>query len=136
MTLRSSARRRFACPTPKAPTGCSPLTIGFWLGGGLLGPGGCILGICMPYHHPVAVVISALWWGIYLGCLGASVGALIVWLTERAPPRLSATWDGAGMVPTELELDARAAHAGSTAVCAPLGPRGFPGHQREREHPG
>jgi hypothetical protein len=28
--------------------------------------GGCILGFCMPYHHPVAVVISALWWGIYL----------------------------------------------------------------------
>ena len=52
-------------------------TIGFWVGGGLLGTGGCILGVCMPYHHPVAVVISALWWGIYLGCLGGSVGALI-----------------------------------------------------------
>jgi hypothetical protein len=83
MTLRSSAHRRFPGPTPKAPNGLSPLSIGFWLGGGLLGPGGCILGVCMPYHHPVAVVISALWWGIYLGSLGASVGALIVLLTER-----------------------------------------------------
>jgi hypothetical protein len=59
--------------------------IGFWLGGGLLGTAGCILGVCMPYHHLVAVVISALWWGIYLGCLGGSVGGLIALLTERAP---------------------------------------------------
>ena len=102
-------------------------TIGFWLGGGLLGTGGCILGVCMPYHHPVAVVLSALWWGISLGCLGASVGALIVWLTGRAPPQLSATWDGAGIVPTELELDSGAGDAGSTAVGAPRGPRGLPG---------
>jgi hypothetical protein len=62
-------------------------TIGFWLGGGLLGTAGCILGVCMPYHHPVAVMISALWWGIYLGCFGASVGALIGVFTERAPAR-------------------------------------------------
>jgi len=69
-------------------------TIGFWLGGGLLGTGGCILGICMPSHHPVAVVISALWWGIYLGCLGGSVGALIAWFTERAPAPTSRGVDG------------------------------------------
>jgi hypothetical protein len=60
-------------------------TIGFWLGGGLLGTAGCILGVCMPYHYPVALVISALWWGIYLGCLGGSVGALIALFTESAP---------------------------------------------------
>ena len=29
----------------------------------------------MPYRHPVGVTISILWWGIYLGCLGASIGA-------------------------------------------------------------
>jgi len=135
MTLRSSSRRRFACPTPKAPTGLSPLTIGFWLGGSLLGTAGCILGVCMPYHHPAAVVISVIWWGAYLGCLGASVGALIFWLTGRAPPRLSATWDAAGMGSTELERDSHAADSGSTAVCAPQGPRGLPGHQRRGEHP-
>jgi hypothetical protein len=38
----------------------------------------------MPYQHPVAVAISVLWWGIYLGCFGASVGALIGLFTERA----------------------------------------------------
>src|SRR6516165_2186580 len=59
-------------------------TVGFWLGGGLLGTAGCILGVCMPYQHPVAVMISVLWWGIYLGCFGASVGALIRLFTERA----------------------------------------------------
>jgi hypothetical protein len=30
----------------------------------------------MPYHHPVAVAISVVWWAVYLGCFGASVGAL------------------------------------------------------------
>jgi hypothetical protein len=44
-----------------------------------------MIGVCMPYHHPVAVVLSALWWGLYLGCFGASVGALIALCTERAP---------------------------------------------------
>jgi hypothetical protein len=55
-----------------------------WLAG-VLGTAGCVLGVCMPYHHPVAVVISALWWGTYLGWLGGSVGALIALLAEGAP---------------------------------------------------
>jgi hypothetical protein len=50
---------------------------GFWLGGTVLGLAGAIVGGCMPYHHPVAVTISVLWWGIYLGCFGASIGALL-----------------------------------------------------------
>jgi hypothetical protein len=60
-------------------------TIGFWLGGGLLGTVGFILGVCMPYHHPVALAISALWWGIYLGCFGASIGALVGLVAGRNP---------------------------------------------------
>jgi hypothetical protein len=27
----------------------------------------------MPYEHPMAVTMSILWWGIYLGCLGSSI---------------------------------------------------------------
>jgi hypothetical protein len=71
-------------------------TIGFWLGGALLGVGGCILGICMPYRHPVAVTISVLWWGMYLGCFGASIGALLgLWAEQpQAPP--SQRSDGSG----------------------------------------
>jgi hypothetical protein len=63
----------------------SRLTVGFWLGGVLLGTGGCVLGVYMPYHDPTSVAISAIWWGIYLGCFGASVGALAALLSERAP---------------------------------------------------
>jgi hypothetical protein len=39
----------------------------------------------MPYQHPVAVTISVLWWGIYLGLFGASLGAVLGLLTGRAP---------------------------------------------------
>jgi hypothetical protein len=60
--------------------------IGFWLCGMLLGVGGCILGICMPYRHPVAVTVSVLWWGIYLGCFGASIGALVGLWAEHLRP--------------------------------------------------
>jgi len=52
-------------------------SIGFWLAGATSGIGGCIFGACMPYQHPAAIVISIIWWGVYLGCLGASIGALI-----------------------------------------------------------
>jgi hypothetical protein len=63
-------------------------TIGVWLGGVALGTVGCIVGARLPYHDPVAVVISVLWWSLYLGGLGASIGALIAVLTEpvTVPP--------------------------------------------------
>jgi hypothetical protein len=54
----------------------NPVTVGFWLGGFVLGTGGAIVGACMHYRHPVAVTLSSLWWGIYFGCFGASIGAL------------------------------------------------------------
>jgi hypothetical protein len=54
-----------------------PVRLGFWLGGLTLGAVGCIVGASMPYHHPLAIAISAIWWGIYVGCFGGSIGALI-----------------------------------------------------------
>jgi hypothetical protein len=60
---------------PKVVRGADRVAIGLFLGGVVLGTAGCILGACMPYRHPVGVTISILWWGIYLGCLGASIGA-------------------------------------------------------------
>ena len=60
-------------------------SIGFWLGGATFGTVGFIHGYCMPYHHPVAIAISMIWWGIYIGCLGASLGALIGLFTRFAP---------------------------------------------------
>jgi hypothetical protein len=59
------------------------VSIGFWLGGAVLGTAGCILGACMPYHHPVGVAISVIWWGIYFGCFGASLGALVGLFTDK-----------------------------------------------------
>ena len=67
-----------------------PSKWGFCLGGVVLGATGCILGACMHYEYPVAVAISVLWWGIYLGCLGASIGALFGLCRDRTPgPALS-----------------------------------------------
>jgi hypothetical protein len=48
----------------------------------------------MPYRHPVGVTISLLWWGIYLGCFGASIGALLgLWWdhSSASPPRAGAS---------------------------------------------
>jgi hypothetical protein len=64
------------------------ILFGFWLGGGFLGTVGCVFGACMPYHHPVARVISVLWWGIYCGCLGASLGALPGLMLQRPLARI------------------------------------------------
>ena len=59
--------------------------VGFWLGAIFLGLGGCILGGWMPYRHPVAVTTGVLWWGIYFGCFGASLGALVGLWAEQTP---------------------------------------------------
>ena len=82
------ARQRAVSP-PTEPPAAKPLrrrfnrTIGFWLGGVLLGAGGCLWGASMPYEHSVGVALSIFWWGIYLGCLGASLGALLGMWAER-----------------------------------------------------
>jgi len=80
--------RRRAVRSPNAPRRRRfHRAVGFWLCGALLGVGGGIVGICMPHHHPVAMAASALWWGIYLGCLGASIGALLgLWAEQSQAP--------------------------------------------------
>jgi hypothetical protein len=54
----------------------------------------------MPYARPVAVALSVLWWGLYLGCFGASLGALLALLTERTAARPFRVPDGTGRPPT------------------------------------
>jgi hypothetical protein len=71
------------------------VTLGFWLGGLALGTVGGIVGAAMPYSHPIARAVSALWWGIYCGCLGASLGAILGIYTERAPASASESFDDA-----------------------------------------
>jgi hypothetical protein len=50
----------------------------------------------MPYHHPVGVVVSVFWWGLYLGCFGMSLGALVGMWAEQDRGFASPGWDGAG----------------------------------------
>jgi len=89
---------------------------GFWLGGVILGTAGCILGACMPYRHQVAVGLSVLWWGLYCGCAGAGLGALLAWMTER----------GSTVTPSKNDLvrpafTAQCASLASAAVSALIG---------------
>ena len=99
-------------------------SFGFWLGGAL-GTGGCILGVCMPYHHPVAVVISALWWGIYLGCLGGSIGALLGLWVERTPAPPGRESGGAGTPPDGADSRVFPAGARGTITSDRAGSRTF-----------
>jgi hypothetical protein len=59
---------------------------GFLLGAFFLGTAGGIVGACLPYSRPVAVAISALWWGVYFGCFGGYLGALLGALAENRRP--------------------------------------------------
>jgi hypothetical protein len=59
--------------------------VGSWLGGVILGAGGCLLGACLPYKSGVGVTVGVLWWGIYCGCFGTSIGALLGLWAEQTP---------------------------------------------------
>jgi hypothetical protein len=76
--------------------------VGAWLGGIVLGTGGCLFGASMPYQHPVGVVVSVLWWGLYLGCLGMSLGAVLGLWAEPGLVDPSQEADGAGEPQTEV----------------------------------
>jgi hypothetical protein len=96
--LPTKRRNPISAPAPAGNRQCNRVahrirfnrTLGFWLGGIVLGTAGCIIGALAPYEHPVAVTLSMLWWGVYVGAFGGSVGALIGVLAENisaAPPR-------------------------------------------------
>jgi hypothetical protein len=74
------------------------VTIGFWLGALALSTGGCLIGASMPCRHPTGVTIAMVWWGGYLGCFGASIGAGVgglfgLWWDRppASPPRTGAS---------------------------------------------
>jgi hypothetical protein len=60
----------------------------------------------MPYRYPVAVTISVLWWGIYLGCFGAGVGALLGLWAEKALVPPSQRSEEAGQPPGGAHAEA------------------------------
>ena len=73
----------------KMPTVADPLrprdrvSVGFWIGAVTLGIAGCVLGGYMPYQHPVATTMSVIWWGIFMGCFGGSLGGLLALTTQE-----------------------------------------------------
>jgi hypothetical protein len=83
---RNPAPTAAAAAPPPAPAGIDRSAVGFWVGGFVLGVTGCIVGACLPYRHPLAVLCSALWWGVFSGCGGGSIVSLGCWLTQRQPP--------------------------------------------------
>jgi hypothetical protein len=62
----------------------------------------------MPYRGPVAVALSALWWGIYFGVFGAVIGATVAQLTVGR-------W--ASRRPTPHEVGQRAIRAAHWEQC-------------------
>jgi hypothetical protein len=112
--VASPIRRRF-----------DPVSIGFWLGGLALGIGGCILGACMNYRNPVAVTMSVLWWSIYLGCFGASIGALIGMWRDRTPASPTPEADGTGKLPSEVDDSSRLACSKGTRIGVTVAPDGL-----------
>ncbi len=76
--------------------------VGFRVGGIVLGTAGCLLGAFIPYREPVAVAIGVLWWGVYLGSFGASVGALIALFSEGTPGPPSQRGNGFGYPGTDV----------------------------------
>jgi hypothetical protein len=76
----------------------------------------------MPYHHPVGMLVSVLWWGLYFGCFGTSIGALVGLWAEQYPARPSQEGEGVREVtyPTAL------ADAGDLVNRVKLATRGNP----------
>jgi hypothetical protein len=80
--------------------------IGFLLGGIGLGAVGAASAASFPYRYPAGLVVSVLWWGIFCGCLGASLGALPGLFTQRGPVDLSPRPVGApGKAATGADID-------------------------------
>jgi hypothetical protein len=58
----------------------------------------------MPYHHALAMGLSVLWWGVYFGCLGASIGALLGLAAEGRKAPAPRELEDAGALPMEPDL--------------------------------
>ena len=61
-----------------------PITIGMLAGGLILGVIGAAVAASYSYAHSAGLVVSLIWWAIFFGALGASLGALPGLFTQRA----------------------------------------------------
>src|SRR5262249_54468600 len=64
--------------------GADPITIGMVAGGLVLGAVGVAVAASYSYAYPVGLAVSMIWWGIYFGALGVSLGALPGLITQCA----------------------------------------------------
>jgi len=85
-----AALTRTEVPPPSLPRSRrNHVTLGFWLGGVALGAVGCLVGAALPHRYAVGAAVSIIWWSIFLGCWGASLGALVGVWRKGKPPRAS-----------------------------------------------
>jgi hypothetical protein len=76
---------------PKAATSSGRrldwVAIGGRLGALFLGAVGVSVAASAPYRSPAGMAVSILWWALYCGCLGASLGALLgLWIQGGQRP--------------------------------------------------
>jgi hypothetical protein len=104
--IEHEAKSEWAVPTGIVQGGADvvrrrrwdPITIGMLAGGLVLAAVGVAVAASYSYAHPAGLAVSMIWWGIYCGALGASIGALPCLFTQRHrartrakknPPRVS-----------------------------------------------
>ena len=89
--IEHKAKSEWADPTGMVQAGADvvrrhrwdPITIGVLAGGLILGAAGVAVAASYSYALTAGLVVSVIWWGIYCGALGASIGALPGLLTQR-----------------------------------------------------
>ena len=96
--IEHRAKSRWAVPTGMVQDGADvvrrrrwdPITIGMLAGGLVLAAVGVAVAASYSYAHPAGLAVSMIWWGIYCGALGASIGALPGLFTQRHRARTRA----------------------------------------------
>jgi hypothetical protein len=138
-TLRSSDRRKISAssitgakrePQKTIRRGLDRVTLGFWVGGVVLFTVGCILGGSQPYQHPAARMVSVAWWGIYIGCLGAGIGALLGLFTKPAAPPPAQEPDSAGQPLSDQDIDCGPCPTNAVVSVSRGGPVTSPGSSK------
>ena len=89
--IEYGAKSEWAVPTGMVQAGADvvrhrrwdPITIGMLAGGLVLAAVGVAVAASYSYAHQAGLAVSMIWWGIYCGALGASIGALPGLFTQR-----------------------------------------------------
>jgi hypothetical protein len=95
--IQHTAESEWAVPAGMVQAGADvvrrrwdPIRIGMVSGGLILGAVGVAVAASYSCTHPAGIAVSVIWWGIYYGAFGASIGALPGLFTQRARARTRA----------------------------------------------